>query len=71
MTNEDTHRQEYETTRAVIHGNSAPAWDDLPEAVRKELRVVHETFWAMQMEMEAEIVAELQSEDNLRLARAI
>lgn len=69
MNIEDAHRQEYESTRAVIHGANAPAWDDLPEEVRMEMRIVHEQFWAVQMQMEASIAAE--QVDYLRLARAI
>lgn len=68
---EDAHRKDYEGTRAVAWGGNAPAWDDLPEDVRKELRQVHEQFWEMQMIMEAEVAAEEQAEYNLRLVRAI
>lgn len=67
---EEAHRKEYELTRAVIHGANAPAWDDLPEECRAEMRAVHENFWNCQASIEASILAE-EVEERMRLIRAI
>lgn len=62
---ETAHRDEYEATRAIIHGDAAPSWDELPEGAREDMRQVHRQFWAMKLDFD------LGNEDVLRLARAM